>query len=121
MSALKSESVTAAESSTKPEHCNEVRLRGRMSAAAESRELPSGDVVVTFRIIVDRAPPDSPRRRVDTIDCAAWTGRVQRSALTWQAGELVEVSGALRRRFRRSATGATSRVEVEVARARRAR
>lgn len=102
-------------------HCNEVRLRGRMSAPAEARELPSGDVVVTFRVIVERVAAESQRQRVDTIDCAAWTPRAQRSARSWQPGDLVEVGGALRRRFRRADGGATSRVEVEVTRARRVR
>lgn len=119
MSILNSESAEADGSADV--HCNEVRLRGRMSAAAEARELPSGDVVVTFRIIVDRDDADRQRQRVDTIDCAAWTPRAQRSARSWQPGELVEVTGALRRRFRRAPTGATSRVEVEISRARRVR
>lgn len=102
-------------------HRNDVVLRGRMAAAAESRDLPSGDVVVSFRVIVDRERGEDSRRRVDTIDCAAWTSRAQRSALAWQAGDLVEVTGALRRRFRRADGGAISRVEVEVDRARRVR
>jgi single-strand DNA-binding protein len=102
-------------------HCNHVVLRGRMAAAAESRDLPSGDVVVTFRVIVERDRGEDTRRRVDTIDCAAWTTRAQRSALAWRAGDLVEVRGALRRRFRRAEGGAVSRVEIEVDRARRVR
>lgn len=104
-----------------PDYCNEVLLRGRLAAAAESRELPSGDLLVTFRVIVDRARADGERLRVDTIDCTAWTARVQRSAVAWQPGDRVEVGGSLRRRFRRAAEGATSRVEVEVRRARRLR
>ena len=31
---------------------NEVRLAGRLAAAAEERALPSGDVLVSFRLVV---------------------------------------------------------------------
>ena len=34
------------------EPCNEVLLVGRVSAPAVSRELPSGDKVVEFRVVV---------------------------------------------------------------------
>jgi single-strand DNA-binding protein len=86
-----------------------------MAAAAQSRALPSGDSVVTFRVIIEREPQGTGgRRRVDTIDCAAWTPPLQSSALAWMPDDLIEVSGALRRRFRRGEGGTTSRVEVEV-------
>lgn len=100
---------------------NEVLLRGRVAAAAESRELPSGDVLVTVRLIVDRDPDarTRSRQRVDTIDCVAWQRRAQRSLLSWAPGDLVEVSGAIRRRFFRGAAGPVSRVEVEILTARR--
>lgn len=101
-------------------HRNEVLIRGRMAATAEVRELPSGDSVVTFRVIIEREPQGAAgRRRVDTIDCAAWVPPLQSSVLAWEPGDLVEVSGGLRRRFRRGEGGTTSRVEVEVVDARR--
>jgi single-strand DNA-binding protein len=101
-------------------HVNAVTLRGRLAAEAEARDLPSGDLLLTFRLVVDRpASPDRQRRQVDTIDCAAWSARVQRSVRSWSAGETVTVEGHLRRRFRRSDSGPTSRVEVEVTKARR--
>ncbi len=106
-------------------HRNEVLLTGRLSGEAEERTLPSGDVVVTWRLVVERpvAPGngDAARAGVDTIDCAGWRADVRRSALSWQPGDTVEISGALRRRFWRSPTGPASRSEVEVARARRVR
>ncbi|MDQ4008243.1 MAG: single-stranded DNA-binding protein [Actinomycetota bacterium] len=103
-------------------HLNAVSLSGRLAAEPEARDLPSGDLLLTFRLVVDRpAVPGDRRRRVDTIDCAAWSGRVQRSVRAWSAGDVVSVEGQLRRRFRRGDAGATSRVEVEVTRARRAR
>ena len=100
---------------------NEVLLYGRVAAPAEERELPSGDTIMTARIIVDRDLDALSRssQRVDTLDCVAWTGRVQRSMSTWSAGQLVEVRGAIRRRFFKGAAGAVSRVEIEVTSTRR--
>jgi single-strand DNA-binding protein len=102
---------------------NEVRLIGRVAAAPLERELPSGDAVVTVRLIIDREGPAPGRsaQRVDTIDCVAWTARVQRTVRRWQPGDQVEVSGALRRRFYRATDGPRSRFEVEIAVARRPR
>lgn len=103
--------------------CNEVILCGRVAAPPEQRELPSGDFLVTARVIVDRdaAALSRSSQRVDTIDCVAWSTRVQRTMLNWQAGDTVRVEGSIRRRFFRGQTGAVSRVEVEVKRARRLR
>jgi single-strand DNA-binding protein len=117
-------------------HHNEVRLVGRLSAPARVLDLPSGDRLVTFRVIVDRidrrggrrqrsakdsaaAAGSSGRRQVDTIDCATWTRREQRRVEKWHPGDLVEVQGQLRRRFRRGESGPVSRVEVEVTLARK--
>jgi single-strand DNA-binding protein len=100
-------------------HLNEVHLVGRLSAEPEARELPSGDVVVTFRLVVAReASTRSGGGRsptVDTLDCAAWTKGAQRSLRSCHPGDLVEVRGGLRRRFWRGPQGASSRSEVEVA------
>jgi single-strand DNA-binding protein len=106
---------------------NEVVLCGRVAAAADERELPSGDVVMTTRIIVDRDSPTlSPamsksRQRVDTLDCVAWSSRTQRAIRNWRPGDVVHVEGAVRRRFYRGVAGTVSRVEVEVRTARRVR
>lgn len=105
---------------------NEVRLTGRLPALAEERVLPSGDTLCTFRVAVPRDPAAggagaAKRGQVDSLECVAWSGRVRRSVLAWQVGDLVEVSGALRRRFFRTAAGPASRVEVEVTSGRRLR
>ena len=94
---------------------NEVRLVGRVSQAPEERVLPSGDVLWTFRVVVPRSPARTESRQtVDALECAVWGGRVRRSVATWAEGDLVEVSGSLRRRFFRAGSAAASRVEVEV-------
>lgn len=107
---------------------NEVRLSGRLAAEAEERELPSGDRIVTLRVVVPRAPATGRRRQaaegvrrvtVDTIDVVCWTAGTRRTALRLRADEPVEVEGALRRRFFGGPTGRQSRYEVEAAALRR--
>lgn len=98
---------------------NEVRLVGRVSVDPEERVMPSGDALWSVRLVVRREPGEAKSRQsVDTIDCAVWRPRLQKSVAGWRTGDMVEVQGALRRRFFRSATGAASRVEVEVSRGR---
>jgi single-strand DNA-binding protein len=96
---------------------NTVRLRGRVSSAPLERGLPSGDTILTFRLVVARDPTPMTtrsRQRSDWVDCVVWAGRARRGIARWRVGDTVEVEGALRRRFFRSGTGAVSRVEVEV-------
>ncbi len=93
---------------------NQVRLRGRWAGAVE-RELPSGDVLVSARLVVARDGPG-----VDTIDCAVWRPDLRRRALAVPDGTVMEVDGSLRRRFWRTPTGPASRYEVEVTALRRA-
>jgi single-strand DNA-binding protein len=104
------------------EETNEVLLRGRLSGTPEERVLPSGDTVWTFRVVVGRprepASSGTRRARVDTLECAVWSGRAKRSVPTWHDGDVVEVSGALRRRFFKSGGATVSRVEIDVARGR---
>ncbi|HEU4515316.1 MAG TPA: single-stranded DNA-binding protein [Nocardioidaceae bacterium] len=96
---------------------NEVCLAGRVSSAPVSRELPSGDHVVTFRLVMqrDRTPMTAKSRQSsDWVDCAAWGARARRSAASWQVGDQVQLEGALRRRFFRDGTGPSTRLEVEM-------
>lgn len=100
---------------------NEVRLVGRVATGATTRELPSGDTVTMLRVVVAR-PPRARRPRgpsSDTLDCAVWSARLRERAARLPPGALVEVQGALRRRFWRSPTGSASRYEVEVVSLRR--
>jgi single-strand DNA-binding protein len=103
---------------------NEVVLVGRLSGEPQERELPSGDCLVSWRLVVDRPPGRKPPEgvrptTVDTLDCVAWSPGVRRSAKALQAGDVVEVQGSLRRRFWRAGAAAASRCEVEAASVRR--
>lgn len=93
---------------------NEVCLVGRVSSRPESRELPSGDTLWTFRLVVRRPPGVGTRQSVDVFDVCAWTSRAQRSVKGWRDGDQVEVEGSIRRRFFRTAAGTASRVEIEM-------
>lgn len=98
------------------EAVNEVRLVGRVSQPPQERVLPSGDTLWSFRVVVSRPEgPGRSRHQVDAVDCCVWSGRVRRSVATWRVDDVVEVRGSVRRRFFRTAHGAASRFEVEVA------
>ena len=106
---------------------NTVVLRGRVSGEPVDRELPSGDRIVSVRVVVPRTGSSqgtSTGRRqvtVDTFDCVARTGRTRRALGALQTGDEVEIQGALRRRFWRTGASTQSLVEVEVHRVRRQR
>ena len=108
------------------EERNEVLLVGRISGSPVRRVLPSGDEIVSFRVVVRRREQAGETRevrtpRVETLDCTAWRPGTRRTAAALSDGDTVEVAGALRRRFWRTAGGRVSRCEVEVSRVRRMR
>ena len=88
---------------------NTVLLRGRVSALAGERTLPSGDKVSEFRLIVNRSAGDG----VDTLEVAAWKSALRNRAAKLQPNDWVEVSGEIRRRFWRGAAGLASRWQIE--------
>ena len=103
---------------------NEVRLVGRLSGGPERRALPSGDEVVSLRVVVRRpgggtdtlpvqfGPGPPPGRRPGP-------GQVGRRALAaverLEAGTRIEVTGAVRRRWWAGPEGRRSRIEVHAA------
>lgn len=98
---------------------NVVSLVGRVSGEVAERELPSGDHLSTFRLVVPRPEQSQGRARVDTVDVACWSGRTRRVAARLGEGTVVAVEGALRRRFFATGAGRGSRYEVEAVRVRR--
>ena len=109
VSKKKSPKIAATEEMEIDYSLNDLLLRGRVSAPATSKELPSGDKVVEFRLIITR----TEREGVDTLDIAAWSAKSRKIALTLEGDEWVEISGAIHRRFWQSPTGVASRWQIE--------
>ncbi len=91
---------------------NDVVLRGRLSAPAELRTLPSGDTLVSFRLVVRRPEPRVRGRSVDVLPCITYDRALQRRVAAWEPGDVVEIEGALQRRFWRTGSGTASVCEV---------
>jgi len=106
--------VICVEQATEADVANEVLLRGRVSSEPTERELPSGSVLVGFRLVLarERTPMTAASKQVsDWVECTAWGARVRKQAGSWREGDHVEVRGSLRRRYLKD--GRTS-VEVEM-------
>jgi single-strand DNA-binding protein len=118
---------------TKPSPVNQVHLVGRLSKPPIIKEMPSGDLLGTWRLVVARpeqaASADTAedgsdpaakdvgagrrRQTVDTIDCVSFDLDLIGRMCDVEAGSLLELHGALRRRFSRRLPGGQSRYEVE--------
>ncbi|WP_121182587.1 single-stranded DNA-binding protein [Nocardiopsis sp. Huas11] len=103
------------EAAPEPDHLNEIVLVGRVTAEPSVRDLPSGDRLVTWRICVARPPDTRFRgRRVDSITCVSFDEGVRDEVRGWRLGDVVRLSGALRRRTWRGYDAVRSVHEVEV-------
>ncbi|MPQ99766.1 single-stranded DNA-binding protein [Modestobacter sp. I12A-02628] len=98
---------------------DDVVLRGRLSAPAELRVLPSGDPLVVFRLVVERDDPRPQVPATDTITCISFLPALRRYAVAWAAADLIEVEGALQRRFWRTVSGTGTTYEVDCRRGRK--
>src|SRR4051812_10221183 len=97
------------------EHQNEVYLVGKLSGEPVERALPSGDVLLSWRLVVNRsaAAVGNKKSGHDTLPCFTLKASVRRSLLSYASGDLIEVEGVLRRSFwRTSAGGEASKCEV---------
>jgi single-stranded DNA-binding protein len=90
-------------------YLNKVNLVGRISEPAKEKTLPSGDVLVEFRLIIER----DDREGVDTLDIATWPAQLKKRALKLEEDQWVGIKGVLRRRFWKTPTGVASRWQVE--------
>jgi single-strand DNA-binding protein len=96
-----------------------VILVGRLGSRIAVRELPSGDVVTVFTIVVDRPRSSGAvvsTVKVDAIACQAFRAGVVTRLDRLEPGQWVRAEGTLRRRFWRSGAGLGSAMEVEVSR-----
>ncbi|WP_034383885.1 single-stranded DNA-binding protein [Herbidospora cretacea] len=82
-----------------PAHHNEVILVGRLSKAPEARRLPSGTELIQWRLAVRRPTPDNEKGRADAIECVTYDPIVRESLTDLTIDDVIEVQGALRRRW----------------------
>ncbi|WP_338042030.1 single-stranded DNA-binding protein [Nocardiopsis prasina] len=115
--------VTAPERPDRAEgHRNEVLVVGRVTAAPSERELPSGDRLVTWRICVARPEvPGRKRARADSMTLVSFDPHLCARVEGWRVGDVVRVTGELRRRTWRGWNGIHSVLEVEADTASRVR
>jgi single-stranded DNA-binding protein len=91
-------------------HRNEVVLVGRLSMEPAHKRLPNGSMVTQWRLAV-RRPVDHPsHQRADALECVTFDDEVRDAVRDWRIDDVVEVEGALRRRWWRGG----SRYEIEV-------
>jgi single-strand DNA-binding protein len=99
---------------------NEVTLIGRLGSTVTERDLPSGDIVTAFSIVVDR--PLRDRRgsvTVDAIPCHTFSSSIGARVMSWEPGLWIQVGGMLRRRFWRSGSATSSLLDVQATTVRR--
>lgn len=93
-----------------------VMLVGRLGAQVRTKELPSGDTITSFTVIVDRSAREraGSSTPVDAIACVTSRARVRSTVERLEPGTLVSVNGTLRRRFWRGAAGGVVGSAMEV-------
>lgn len=95
-------------------HRNSIVIAGRITAEPALRELSSGHTLARWRVAVTRPASDQRgRAKTDAVTCVTFDPAIQDTLRQWRLGDVVEVSGALRRRFWRAESGPVSTFEVE--------
>ena len=98
---------------------NDVHLIGRLAKEPVHKSLPSGDAAVDFVLTVRRPPAVVRRQSTDSLACTSLRPVTIKAALGWAPGDVLEVHGALHRRFWRDGSQMRNVYEVEVRTARR--
>lgn len=92
---------------------NRVILIGRLVRDPESRILPSGVTVTTFRIAVNRRPSKEGNQNADFFDVVAWRQLADLCSKYLKKGQRVAVEGSLRQRSWQDQNGNyQSKVEI---------
>jgi single-strand DNA-binding protein len=94
---------------------NNVHLVGRLGQQFQTKEMPSGDEITTFIVVVPRSGKlreGSPR--VDSLACQTMRAGIRNKVRSWESGCWVELEGTLRRRFWQGGSGLASATEIEV-------
>jgi len=86
-----------------PTTASHVDITGRLGAHVRTRELPSGDALTSFTVIVDRpAREQHGTAKVDAIACTTSNRKLADRIERMEPGTMVSVAGVLRRRFWRA-------------------
>lgn len=93
---------------------NEVLLVGRLSAAAEDKTLPGGDVLTKWRLIVRRRRHRRGSTVYDSLPCVTFDPAVAAVIHGLKPREPLQVSGSLRLRVYGPTTAKVFNYEVEV-------
>lgn len=98
-----------------PADINEVHLVGRLGQQVVTREMPSGDEITSFTVIVSRTGRQREgSARVDALACQSTRAQIRSKVEAWSPGTWVQVHGSLRRRFWQGGSGLGSATEIEV-------
>jgi single-stranded DNA-binding protein len=95
-------------------HRNEIVVVGRLSMEPTDRQLPSGSLLTQWRLAVRRPVGHPSHQRADALDCVTFNDDVRQAVEAWRLDDVVEIEGAVRRRWWRGG----SRYEIEVSTAR---
>lgn len=95
-------------------HRNEVRLVGRVSKPPKTRDLPSGDSVLTWGMAVRRPEGHRSGKKSDGIACVTFDAQVAAEVAGWRVNDVVSVEGALHHRYWSGSSAPASTYEVEV-------
>ena len=97
------------------EGINNVHLIGKLGQHVFTKEMPSGDQITTFTVIVPRTTkPRIGKQMVDSLACQTRKATIRSKVESWPVGTWVEIHGELRRRFWQSGKGLGSATEIEV-------
>jgi single-strand DNA-binding protein len=96
-----------------PESLNHVHLIGRLGTQVRERQLPSGDVLLAFDVVVNRKKP-LRATKVDAVPCQVSSAALRSKVQRMEAGTVISVTGSIQRRFWRTHQGIGSAVEVHV-------
>ncbi|MFB4294726.1 single-stranded DNA-binding protein [Nonomuraea sp. ATR24] len=97
---------------------NEVLLAGRLSAGVEDRELPSGDTMTKWRLLVRRRRHRRHGTMTDSIPCVTFDTEVADLVRSLKPRDTLELTGAFRCRIFGPAQAKVWSYEVEVSSAR---
>lgn len=92
---------------------NNVTLVGRLTAAPELKQTPSGISVTTFCVAVDRRYQQNGEKQADFINCVAWRKTAEFIAKYFGKGDVIGVTGEIQTRKFTDKNG-NDRIAVEV-------